>query len=355
MNGADGGSPRALDGARRLLAARLDNVGDVVLLSAALREIKREYPDLHVTLLASPGGAKAAPLLGPRVDEVWEEKVVWQDVGHRMPFDPARERAFVGRLEKGRFDAAVVFTSFSQTPYALGYAAYLAGIPVRIGESGEFGGSVLSHPVGPFAVGMHQAERALAHVRAVGVPVRDDRIEVRVPPWAVEEADALLAGAGVEPGYVLLHPGASAEARRYEGFAEVAALLQERAVVTGAPGKAGLAEEVAGSRHVSLAGKTSVPGLAALVARSWLVVTTNTGTLHLAEALGKPTVVLYSGTDLPSQWRPRYAPSRLLYREVPCSPCYLFACPIGKPCLAVEPAEVVGAVRELSGEIRAAR
>jgi len=348
-------APRPLDGARRLLAARLDNVGDVVLLSAALRETKREYPDLHVTLLASPGGAKAAPLLGALVDEVWEERVVWQDVGHKMPFDPAREKAFVERLESGAFGAMVVFTSFSQTPYPLGYAAYLAGIPARAGEAGEFGGSTLSHPVGPFPLGLHQAERALAHVRALGVPVVDDRIEVHVPGEAEREANALLAAAGVEPGYVLIHPGASAGARRYGGFPQVASLLEERAVVTGGPNEIGLAEGVAGSRHVSFAGETSIPALAALVARSRLVVTTNTGTLHMAEALGKPVVVLYSGTDLPSQWRPRYAPSRLLRREVACSPCYLFECPIGKPCLAVEPAEVAGAMRELSEEVGVAR
>lgn len=348
-------APRPLDGARRLLAARLDNVGDVVVLSAALREIKREHPGLHVTLLASPGGAKAAPLLGPYVDEVWEERVVWQDVGHKMPLDPAREKAFVQRLESGGFDATIIFTSFSQTPYPLGYAAYLAGIPVRVGESGEFGGSTLSHPVGPFSPDLHQAERALAHVRAVGVPVVDDRIEIHIPEEAEREADALLAEAGMEPGYVLIHPGASAEARRYDGFPEVASLLEERAVVTGGPSEVELADGVAGSRHVSFAGETSIPALAALVARSRLVVTTNTGALHLAEALGKPVVVLYSGTDLPSQWRPRYAPSRLLYREVACSPCYLFECPIGKPCLAVEPAEVAGTMRELSEEIGVAR
>ncbi len=333
----------------------MDNVGDVVLLSAALREVKREHPSLHVTLLASPGGAKAAPLLGPLVDEVWEERVVWQDVGHKMHFDPTREKRFVERLAGGGFDAMIAFTSFSQTPYPLGYAAYLAGIPVRVGESGEFGGSVLSHPVGPFAAGLHQAERALEHVREIGVPVVDDRIEVHVPKEAEARADALLAKTGVEPGYVLVHPGASAEARRYDGFGEVAALLMERAVVTGGPDEVELAESVAGSRHVSLAGETSIPELAALVARSRLVATTNTGALHLAEALGKPVVVLYSGTDLPSQWRPRYTPSRLLYREVSCSPCYLFECPIGKPCLAVEPGAVAGAVRELSEGVEAVR
>lgn len=346
---------RVLDGVRRLLVARLDNVGDVVLLSAPLRELKRAHPRLHVTLLAAPGGAHAAPLLGDLIDDLWVERVVWQDLGHRMSFDPERERAFIRRLAEGHYDAIIVFTSFSQTPYPLGYAAYLAGIPVRVGESTEFGGSVLSHLVGPFARDLHQAERALEHLRALGVPVVDDHVEVHIPAEAEEAAAALLTEAGIEPGYVLIHPGASADARRYDRFPEVACMLDERAVVTGGQEEVGLAAAVAGERHVSLAGKTDIPTLAALVSRSRLVVTTNTGTLHIAEALGKPLVVAFSGTDLPSQWRPRYAPARLLYREVPCSPCYGITCPTQKECLAVEPEEVIGAIRELLAAVEVRR
>ncbi len=81
-----GEAPRLLDGTRRLLATRLDNV---VLLSAALREIERECPDLHATLLASPAGAKAAPLLGTHVDDEREERVIWQDLEWGAAFEEA--------------------------------------------------------------------------------------------------------------------------------------------------------------------------------------------------------------------------------------------------------------------------
>lgn len=346
----------ALNGARRLLAARLDNVGDVVLLSAALRELKAAHPGLHVTLLAAPGGAQAVPLLGDLVDELWVERAVWQDLGHKMPFDPEKEQAFIHRLTEGHYDAVIIFTSFSQTPYPLGYAAYLAGIRVRAGESAEFGGSVLSHPLGPLPLEMHQAERALEHLRAIGVPVKDSRLEIQIPEEANEAAIALLEKSGIQPDYILIHPGASAEARRYDRFPEVAAMLEEPAVVTGGPKEVDLAAEVAGDRHVSLAGKTSIPVLAALIARSRLVVTTNTGALHLAEALGKPMVITYSGTDLVTHWQPRYTPARLLYREVPCSPCYAINCPMPvKGCLMVEPEEVAQAIKEVLNEVEVAR
>ena len=69
--------------------------------------------------------------------------------------------------------------------------------------------------------------------------------------------------------------------------------------------------------------------------------------MHLATALDVPSVVLFSGTDLESQWRSPYTPTRLLRRDTACSPCYLMQCPIGQPCLNIPPAEVVGAVEEL--------
>ena len=120
--------------ARNMLAVRLDNLGDVLMLGPALRAVKETSPAARITLLASPGGAMAAPLL-PWIDEVMTWRPVWQDVGGRMPFDPARERELISLLAACAFDAALIFTSFSQTPHAPGYACYLAGIPLRAGES----------------------------------------------------------------------------------------------------------------------------------------------------------------------------------------------------------------------------
>ncbi|HZU03438.1 MAG TPA: hypothetical protein VFA10_27475, partial [Ktedonobacteraceae bacterium] len=76
--------------ARNILAVRLDNIGDVIMLGPALRAVKETSPQARLTLLASPGGATAAPLL-PWIDDVMVWRPIWQDVGGRMPFDPGRE------------------------------------------------------------------------------------------------------------------------------------------------------------------------------------------------------------------------------------------------------------------------
>jgi ADP-heptose:LPS heptosyltransferase len=166
----------------------------------------------------------------------------------------------------------------------------------------------------------------------------------------------LLLELEIEPDrrFVLIHPGASAQARRYppERSGAVARLLGERGwpvLVTGVEREAALIETVMrqapGAR--CLLGGTTLAEYAALVERAALVICGNTLPLHLADALGTPALALYSGTDYEEQWRPRVTPSLLLRRPTPCHPCYLFQCPIGQPCLDIAPEEVADAAERL--------
>lgn len=334
--------------ARNILAVRLDNAGDVVMLGPALRAVKETSPAARLTLLGTPGGTLAAPLL-PWVDDVIVWRPVWQDLGG-LPFDPPREQELIAALAERRFDAALIFSSFSQTPHVPGYVCYLAGIPLRAGESKEFGGATLSTELRGAPDELHQVERNLRLVESVGFVARDRRLAVAIPEAARRAVPERLAAAGLDPGdpFVLLHPGASAQARRYpaERFGEVADRLRERGwpvLVTGVERER---ETVAAVRRAapglpSLVGGTTLPEYAALVERAALVVCGNTLPMHLADAVGTPAVVLFAGTDLEVQWAPRSTVARLLRRPTPCRPCYRFDCPIGLPCLDIPPAEVV--------------
>ena len=329
--------------ARNVLAVRLDNIGDVVLLSPALRAVKSSRADMRITLLASPAGATAARLL-PWIDDVIVWRAVWQDVGGRMPLDPDRERALIAAIRERRFDAALIFTSFSQTPHVPGYACYLAGVPLRAGEGKEFGGSVLTTELRDAPDEMHQAERNVRLVEAVGYRVSDRRLTIRIDDGERRSARELV---GARP-FVLVHPGASAAARRWPAsrYASVVRGLTERdtrVVVVGAELERQDVLEAAGDRADALVGRTTLGELAALVELASAVICGNSLPLHLADAVGTPVVALYSGTDLESQWAPRFAPARLLRRETPCHPCYGFTCDIGLACLAVDPAEVIEA------------
>lgn len=341
--------------AREILAVRMDNIGDVLMLGPALRAVKENSPRARITLLASPAGAAAAPLL-PWIDDVIVWRASWQDVGNRVPFDPPRERELIQCLADRAFDAALVFTSFSQTPHVPGYVCYLAGIPLRAGESKEFGGNVLSDAMTGTPEDAHQVERNLRLIEHVGFTVRDRGLAVRISDPARDGVPRRLREAGLNPTepYILLHPGASATARRYppEQFGRVAQGLLARGrqvLVTGTePERDVLDAVLAGNPDAGrLIGATSLEEYAALVDHAQAVICNDSLPLHLADAVDTPEIVLFSGTDYESQWRPRRAPARLLRRETPCSPCYRFDCPIGLPCLDIPPGEVIAAVEAL--------
>ena len=344
----------------RLLVARLDNAGDVLMCQPALRAIRHRLPACHITLWASPGGAKVACLL-PEIDDVLETRAVWQDLG-KLPFDPERERDLVQILAEGQYDAVIIFTSFAQSPHPAAYACYLAGIPLRAGQPKDFAGGVLSHLVSPLPDNAHQVDRNLNLVRSLGFEDVSSDLEIQIPDEARDRLGTKLRTKGVGLGvpFVVLHPGASCPSRRYsvERFGEVARLLYTSqhwpVLVSGGEHERGLAAtllDCAGPGAVSLVGETALDEFAALVARATVVITNNTLTMHLADALRTPEVVLFAGTELEEQWQPRNTRSRLLRRPTPCHPCYRFECPYELTCLDIPPTEVASAVLELVAEV----
>ena len=333
---------------RRVLAVRLDNLGDVVMVTPALRALRAALaPGARLDLLASPAGGALAPLLAD-VDEVHTLSAVWQDADGRLPLDPARELAAVERFRG--YDAAVLFTSFAQSPWPPAYAAYLAGVPVRIGVSKEFGGSVLTHRLVAPPDAQHQSDRALALLEHVGVPAQGTSLALHVPADARERADKVRREAGLPDAYAVLAPGASCPSRRWsaERFAETARLLDLPVAVVGTAREAELVEAVTGPGVVGLAGQLDVPALAGLLQGARVALTNNSGGMHLADAVGTPVVALFAGTEDESQFAPRSVPARLLRVPTPCAPCRAFSCPYAHECLDVAPQAVADAVREVA-------
>lgn len=340
--------------ARNILAVRLDNIGDVIMLGPALRAMKETSPDARLTLLASPAGATAAALL-PWIDDVLICCATWQDVGGHISFDVERELQLINMLSERKFDAALIFTSFSQTPHVPGYACYLAGIPLRAGESKEFGGSTLTTELRSAPDELHQVERDLRLVEHLGFVARERQLMVDIPESARTAVPTLLARSGINPNepFIIIHPGASAQARRYpvERFGFLSRLLTRRGwpvLITGVEREAALIEELleCAPKAPRLIG-TTLAEYTALIEQAALVICNDSLPMHLADALNTPEIVLFSGTDYEAQWRPRATRSRLLRRATACHPCYLFECPIGLACLDISPEEVVEEVEAL--------
>ena len=326
------------------------------MTSPALRAIKENLPECHLTLMTSPGGVQAASLL-PWVDEVLPWRVLWQDLG-KLDFDPAREWELVETLRARHVDAAIIFTSFSQSPHPAGFLCYLAGIPLRIGESKELGSGVLTTEVVAAPDETHQVERNLRLIEAVGLRVGDRSLSIKIAATAMAEATTLLQqyGLAADAAYILLNPWTSCQSRNYpqERFAAAARYLAIHTgwpvVVTGVAkdrDHSGSFLSALAPYAIDLVGSTTLPQLAALIANAQLVLTNNTSTMHLADATRTPSVVMFAGTEYESQWRPRHGTSRLLRRLTLCSPCFAFTCPYQLECLDIPPEEVVAAGLEL--------
>jgi ADP-heptose:LPS heptosyltransferase len=333
------------------LAVRLDSDGDVLLTGPALRALAHGAQRLD--LLVSPPGAAAARLL-PGVADVIEFAAPWS--GFVPPaVDPAALAGLLARLGQGRYDLGVIFTSFHQSPLPMALLARWAGIPVLAADCEDYPGSLLD--VRHRRRDGHEVEAALDLAAAVGArlpPGDAGRLAIRESLRTGAAPD--VTGPG-QPALVVLHPGASVPARALEPAHArriAAALLAAgwAVAVTGGPAERELAAAATPPGALDLSGRTSLAGLAAVLARAACVVAGNTGPAHLAAAVGTPVVSMFSPVVPAARWAPYGVPAVVLGdQDAACRATRARECPVpGHPCLtSVTPAAVVAAVAALAG------
>jgi lipopolysaccharide heptosyltransferase II len=333
---------------KRILCIRLDNLGDVLMTTPALHALRAAQPGRHLTLLASRAGKATAPFIDA-IDDVIEYDAPW--VKQDAPIDALADLAMRARLAAAHFDAAVIFSVYSQNPLPAAMLCHLAGIPLRLAHCRENPYGLLTDWVQetePQHGTRHEVERQLALVARVGAKAGDTRMRFSVRPADVD----------MHAPFIVVHPGASAESRRYpvERFAEaierLGAQLQWPVLVTGSRGESPLCHAACRASPYAhdLSGALELGELAALIQRARVLISNNSGPVHLASALGTPVVDLYALTN--PQHMPWQTPHRVLYRDVSCRWCYRSVCPEGHhACLAgVHVNEVVEAALELIEE-----
>ena len=375
---ADVGSKIAAWGpeVKRILCVRADGLGDVLMSGPAIAALKRAAPGRHLTLLASVAGAQASRFV-PEIDEVIAFDLPWAWRDHAS--SSAATVELRNRLAAGGYDAAVIFTVYSQNPMAPALLCYMAGIRRRLGYCRENPYALLNDWVPetePENHVRHEVERQLdlvAKVGATALSKADRRMRFSLAPDDFRGLEQALDTYGVARGdvtsrnrWIVVHPGASVASRRYppERFAKIATALAKKTgmqvLITGTRQEAELAHQVhsaaqaASSRGdaqiIDLSGRLSLGELGALIDHAALLVSNNSGPVHIAAALGTPVIDLYALTN--PQQGPWDTPHRLMTNDVPCRWCYKSTCPEGHHLclLGIEPETVVDQALDLLAE-----
>ena len=307
---------------RNVLCVRLDNLGDVLMTTPAIRALKGAVPGRRITLLTSRAGSGIARLV-PDIDEVLEFAVPWQGSASAGSVEAVGD--MIATLRDRSFDAAVVFTVYSQNPLPTAMLLYQAGVPRIAGYCRENPYGLMTDWLPdpePLSGIRHEVTRQLDLVRTLGARPAGEHFSLHTGPGVAERLAGKLRPLGLdaERPFLVLHPGVSEDKRQYPVpyFAEAARQLAHtvgcQILLTGVASEKPLAEVIrraVGPAAHDLTGQLNLEELAALIGRAALVIANNTGPVHVAAAVGTPVVVLYALTN------PQHTPWRVPYRLLP--------------------------------------
>jgi lipopolysaccharide heptosyltransferase II len=310
---------------KNILVIRADNLGDLLMSSPAIRALKQTFQS-NITVLTSAMATGIAKLI-PEVDDVITYDLPWvksnDPVAANTIFD------IVETIKQRRFDAAFIFTVFSQNPLPAAMLAYMAQIPVRVAYCRENPYELLTHWLPdkePYTFIQHQVTRDLKLVEKVGATTNDERLSLTVPEdaWIRVKSKLTDLKIGLNKPWIIFHAGVSEKKREYPQAMWVEAaktFIDEygyQVLFTGSSSEKALTDELAmqtGGGSFSLGGVARLDEFIALVANAPVVVSVNTGTIHIAAAVNTPVVVLYAQTN--PQHTPWMVPYKVLEYEVP--------------------------------------
>ncbi len=324
----------------RLFVFLREHIGDVVNSTAALYCLRRRFSRAYLCVEV---GERAVEVLQnfPRIDDIWIRPT------HQGLWGKLR---FIRRLREGHFDLAVILDDSAD----MVLHAWLAGIPVRVGVRRKEKFQRLYTAFVPHDTSRHET---LEHLRDVvellGCDTSDYRPRLYPSSQDTRTAEQELRQAGwdgITP-LVGINPGASREHRRWfpDRFAQVCDALAEQGtacVLLGGPGDRQLAEEILAncrSRPLVLTGRLTILQLAALMPHLRLLITADSGPMHVAAAMGTRVVALYGVSD-PAYTGPFGKGHIIIRHNEPCTECTAERCVRDRECMKrIRVEEVVAA------------
>ncbi|UOE52421.1 glycosyltransferase family 9 protein [Mucilaginibacter sp. SMC90] len=309
---------------RNILCIRPDNMGDLIMSGPALRKLKQGL-DARITVLTSSMAAGVAPFM-PEIDDTIIFDLPWVKTANAE--GPETLLKLIGGLKEYNFDAAVIFTVYSQNPLPSAMIAYQAGISRVLAYCRENPYGLISDWVPdeePFQYITHQVERDLKLANYVCDANIDKRLKLTVNDADWPSIADQLKQTGLDPDkpWLTLHAGVSEIKRQFPERLWIETAVQlisqgYQVLLTGSVGEKELINRLQrkiGLGAYNVAGLFSIKQLIILVCHTPLLLSVNTGVTHIAAAVGTPVVVLYAQTN--PQHTPWMVPSAVMEFPVP--------------------------------------
>ena len=302
---------------KNILIVRTDRIGDVVLTTPAIRALRQSYPESRISILVTP--ITEDIVKGNEcIDEVIVDDRQKEHKGLRGYIN------LVQTLRRKKFDLAIIYHTKKRT----NLTCFLAGIPVRMGYKNNKFGFLLNWPVSDVRHKgeRHEAQYCLDVLKALGVQSDDLKLDLPVDEQSFRWVEQSWKKHGItdKDRLVAIHPGASDPAKRWPDnrFAQLMDILIEqysaKIFIIGNSDTGDTSKSIISllkGNAIDLTGNTTIGQLAGLLARCDLLVSNDSGPVHIAAGVGTPVVSIFTRNQPginPQRWRPLGEKSRVV-------------------------------------------
>lgn len=314
---------------RNILIVNVNWLGDAVFSIPVFRVLSAQFPEARLSCLAVPGIRDILECV-ENIDEI----LVYDEKGaDRGLFAKIR---LIKEIRDKKFDAVFLLHG----SWTRAFMMFMAGIPVRVGHRGKKRGKFLTCAVPAPPENTHKSDSYLSLLEGFGIPVDERRAELTVSQSAREELNGILASREIknDQNFIVVHTSGNWDLKRWpvENWAALIARIENelgiKVIISEGPKEREWAENIGRLSKVNpviLAGETNLKQSMALFEKSALVISADSGPLHIASCVGKRVIGLY-GPTLPLTTGPR-GPARsvILHHDAGCNKasCYYLDCP----------------------------
>ena len=332
-----------MDNINKILVVNLAFIGDVILSTPVIRALKEKYPQSSISMLTIPLTAPIAQL-NPYIDKV----LIYDKKGDHKGLLGGWK--VVTAIKKEKFDMAICM-NFAVRGAML---TWLAGIKYRIGYDAQHGKIFLTDAIkASRAVIQHETLNHMMVLQSLGCKAINDKIEIEIPEYIINKTISKINFNKSKKNLIICPFGSynkkNLEIKEYSKIIQglrdkfdiyIIGSKKEEIALNLLASQAGLDNEKV------LAGKLNLQELAALIKLSTVLLSVDTGPMHIAQGVNTPVVALFGPTD-PKIWGPRNNHDKIIYKNIECSPCWGRGNCEKNICMEkIEAREVIGKISE---------